>query len=127
MELGRHKFKKRRFPETSYVEYDVVDLLTENCPGNGQLSTTLEDEISNSRRLSKKRPSSEEKNYENLPGISKLVNLSGDKESEWEGQAESHPKVGSSKVAKRIYGTATKDRFHQLPMAQALFTQEIPK
>ena len=65
-----------------------------------RISTRLEDEISNSRRLSNKRPSSEEKNYENHPGISQLVNLSGDEESEWEGQAESHPKAGSSKVAK---------------------------
>ncbi|KAK4017933.1 hypothetical protein OUZ56_000009 [Daphnia magna] len=59
---GDISFKKRRFPETSYVEYDVVDLLTETGPG--------------------------------------------DEESEWEGQAESHPKAGSSKVAKRICGPA---------------------
>lgn len=146
---GDISFKKRRFPVTSYVEYDVVDLLTETGPGNSffkiffvlffslflssvpnfdairqmegaqvqveqdeisntrrRISTRLEDEISNSRRLSNKRTSSEEKNYENHPGISQLVNLSGDEESEWEGQAESHPKAGSSKVAKRICGPA---------------------
>ena len=27
-------FKKKRLPETTYVEYDVVDLLTETGPGN---------------------------------------------------------------------------------------------
>jgi hypothetical protein len=150
---GDISFKKRRFPESSYVEYDVVDLLTETGSGNSffkiffvlffsfflssvpffdtirqmegaqvqveqdeisnsrrRLSTTLEDVISNSRRLSKKRPSSEEKNYENHPDISQLVNLSGDEESEWEGKAESHPKAGSSKVAKQIYGTAEKGK-----------------
>ncbi|KAK4013220.1 hypothetical protein OUZ56_025454 [Daphnia magna] len=127
---GDISFKKRRFPVTSYVEYDVVDLLTETGPvpnfdairqmegaqvqveqdeisnTRRRISTRLEDEISNSRRLSNKRTSSEEKNCENHPGISQLVNLSGDEESEWEGQAESHPKAGSSKVAKRICGPA---------------------
>ena len=34
MELGRNKFlKKRRFPDETFVEYDVVDVLTETGPG----------------------------------------------------------------------------------------------
>jgi hypothetical protein len=39
---GDISLKIRRFPETTYVEYDVVDWLTETGPGNSFLKIFFE-------------------------------------------------------------------------------------